>query len=54
MTQLIENKPPRRALIATLLHFSKIDRGGRLEIDVTACGINKNGFVAVGFGNGRN
>jgi hypothetical protein len=22
MTQLIENKPPRRALIATLLHFS--------------------------------
>jgi hypothetical protein len=42
MTQLIENKPPRRALIATLLHFSKIDRGGRLEIDVTACGINKN------------
>jgi len=22
MTQLIENKPPRRVLIATLLHFS--------------------------------
>jgi hypothetical protein len=42
MTQLIKNKPRRRALIATLLHFSKIDRGIRLEIDVTACGINKN------------
>jgi len=42
MTQLIENKPRRPALIATLLHFSKIDRGYRLEIDLTACGINKN------------
>jgi hypothetical protein len=42
MTQLIENKTPRRALIATLLHFSRVDRGGRLEIDVTAYGINKN------------
>jgi hypothetical protein len=42
MTQLIENKPPRRALIATLSHFSKIDRGCRLEIDLTACGINTN------------
>jgi hypothetical protein len=42
MTQLIENKPRRRALIATLLHFSKIDRGGRLEIDLTPFGINTN------------
>jgi hypothetical protein len=46
MTQLIENKPQRRALIATLLHFSKIDRGDRLEIDVTACGINKNALYS--------
>jgi hypothetical protein len=42
MTQLIENKPPRCALIATLLHFSKIDRGYRLEIGLTPFEINTN------------
>src|SRR5271156_3474176 len=35
MTQLTENKPRRRALIATLLHFCLIDRGFQLEIDLT-------------------
>ena len=36
MTQLIENKPRRPALIATLLHFSNRLRS-RLEFAVTAC-----------------
>jgi len=50
MTQLIENKPPRRALIATLLRFCPsacvtpflIDSGYRLEADLSPCRINAN------------
>src|ERR1700730_18081748 len=58
MTQLIENRPPRRALIATLLHFSPsegfalitpllIDRGYQLEIDVTPAGSSQIQFLIV-------
>src|SRR5271156_6619220 len=38
MTQLIENKPPRRALIATLSHFSALRGrfvGRRFSSDIT-------------------
>jgi dipeptidyl-peptidase 4 len=53
MAQLTENKPPQRALIATLLHLCPsecfplitpflIDSGSRLEIDLSPCRLNEN------------